>query len=391
MRPAILPWVMFFLFVAAIIANVARNPLAAGDTQIDEQAHLSYAFTLIAQDRWWPDFDHFPMVDRTTQKPLTDVNYLNHPPTFYWLAKLGHALYPPLNGTHLRALSLMLTIAAMAIYTRIGNRLALSPGGSIAYGMVPFLTYMHMQVGFYNNDAMALLGGMLVVDASLSWFRGEHIRRVFWLVLLGLALASVKLTAFMLVTLYVLCCMALTRHRLRELNVRHWLAAMLVGAALLTPYAALFRQTGSIAPETPGQQLLMQHIPAEGWSRLPIDGWVQQERMDFWPWLGTFLRHFAHQVERFDTTFIPLIFLCIGFAAVVRRRPVTPGQQMMLACCATSAMMLTVHIAFSWPRYQQYGWLLDSVLRYYFPLLGAYGAACAEGLQRLTRAKGTAS
>lgn len=380
----------FTLFAFCVLANVARNPLDAPDTQIDEQAHLSYAFTLIAQDRWWPDYTHFPMVNRTTQQPLTDVNYLNHPPTFYWLAKLlTHVT--TVDGTVLRYVSLALTLAAMALYARIGQRLALPAMGTLLYAMLPFLIFMHLQVGFYNNDAAAILGGMLVVRASLSWFRGERIPQAFWLVMLGLALASVKLTAFMLVALYALCCLMLRRPQLRQLKMHHWLAACLIGAALLAPYVMLFLQTGSLAPETLGQQLVMAHHPAEGWSRVPILGWVPQERMEFLPWLLTFLRNFVNQVAGFDPSIVALGLIFLGFIASARQRAETPLQQIMLACCATSAMMLLVHIAFSWPRYHRYGWLLDSGLRYYFPLLAAYGAVCAGGIGQWGRMKGTAS
>ena len=382
-------FVMMALFALTILINLHNNPLDGDDVQIDEQAHLSYALTLIDQHRFWPDFDHFTMADRTTAQPLRTTNYLNHPPTFYWLAKLAHDVVPTLTLQDYRNGATALSLLAIALYGFIGARLAMPLVATVLYAVMPWLIYMHRQVGFYNNDCLAILGGLLVTHASLLWFEQRRTALAFRLALIGLALASVKLTALILVGLYAASCLLLQRPALRSMPWQAWLAALLVGALILLPYAHLILETGSPAPETLGQRLMMtNHPPGDNWSRTLITGWVQEPRMHFLPWLMHFFHDFAVQVRINDTTFLPLLLIMVAMLrGLLLPQPPTPITCMLRAGFIATSITLLIHIWFAWGRYLHYGWRLDSGLRYYYPLLAVYGAACGTALNSVSRAK----
>ena len=333
------------------------------------------------------DFHHFPLYDLATDKALHTPNYDNHPPTFYWLAKIVHAAWPTLTPQDYRNAALLTTIAAMALYTFIGIRLAMPLIGNVVYALMPWMINMHLQTGFYNNDCAAILGGMLVVYASLLWFARERLNQAYWLGLFGLALASVKLTAFLLVGLYALTCLLLEFRAARAIAWRCWAFAVAVGILILLPYAYLIQLTGSPAPETPGQILLMTHHPAgDNWSRILIRGWVQEPRMDFPHWLLSFLHDFVVQLDSFDLTFLPLLLIALTLLrATLQSQTRTPVSRMQRAGLISTGITLAIHATFAWGRYLHYGWRLDSGLRYYFPLLALYGSACGSALIGLSR------
>jgi hypothetical protein len=377
----------FLTLAVCILLNVARNPLNDRHTQVDEQAHLSYALTLIHTESWWPDFSHFTMYDTTAEKPLSMVNYLNHAPSFYWLAKIAHAVDPTLTAIDYRYFSLALTIIGLALYCYLGYCLNLTLTGTAAYSFMPVLVYLHLQTGFYNNDSLAMLGGMLVALASLQWFRGDTRARVVWLAMIGLTFASVKLTAFLLVGFYAAACVMLNPRSAAMLPWRTRLASMLWLVVLLIPYIYFFIVWGSPAPETVGQvKLMTPPQPGTDWSRVLIDGWVHEPRMDFIHWFIRFMRDFAVQVSNGDTTFIVplLLFICLGRSLFTTQHPPhTTLARMLRACLIATSMTFCIHAAFAWARYEHYGWRLDSNLRYYFPLLALYGAACAEAISHI--------
>jgi len=390
-RSTCLLWILFVLFTVAMMFNIHRNPLDSSDTQMDEQGHISYAATLINQNRWWPNFEHFPMVDRTTLTPLKDINYINHPPTFYWLIKLMHQVYPSISAVHYRALSIMLIICAMALYTRIGTQLKLPWLSAAFYGLLPFLIYMQFQTGFFNNDSAAILGGMLAVYSSMLWFEGICTKRGYYFMFAGLVLASVKLTSFILVGLYVVICLLMLSNRRQQISAVQWLFAAMISLMLLVPYVMLLYYAGSFAPETLGQVDFMSHGHSNGvWERRPMEGWVKNPRMDFLNWLLTFFRNFAVQVGQFDTTFIPLLILVVYtiYRLISVSTVRNPLSLITIAGLWATIITLIIHLLFSWPRYQKFGWLLDSGLRYYFPLLAVYGAACGAAIAACISKKG---
>jgi hypothetical protein len=380
----IILWAGFLLFCIAAAYNIRTNPINDVVYTMDEQGHLSYALDLIQHHRWWPDFSDFMMYN-VPSKP----NYINHPPTFYWLAKLLHAFHPAITVNELRLSMLPFAFAAMLLYTLLGLRLCRSLLASLLYAMVPFLVNMQFQVGFYNNDCMAILGGMIVAWASLDWLETIRSRRAFWWMLAGLAFASVKLTSLMLVGLYALACVWQNPTARRLLARRDWFLTLLACILMVLPYLYLIYLTGSPVPETAGQVAFMTHNPpGDTWSRHYLIGWVQEPRLHFLPWLLVFFEDLDVQWSHHNLAFIPLLLIVAGFAiATLRRSGRTPLRQAIVACAVATSITLICNIAFSWPRYIRFGWLLDSNVRYYFPLIGIYSATTLYVIETFIRRK----
>jgi hypothetical protein len=361
------------LFALATLLNVYHHPLTSPYTQVDEQAHLSYAQHLIEHQRWWPDYDHFVQYKTRDASRIDSLpNYLNHPPSFYWLAKALHWAMPEAGFAEFRMISISFLLVFIALYVAMGVRLSTGTASSIAYAMLPFLFYQQFQLGFFNNDALALVGGSLAVLASIHWFTSAV--RYAWVGLcLGLLLASVKLTALILVGAYVAACLLLRMTHLCQLRLWQWLLMLVSGVAALSPYLIMTLRFGSPAPETPGQLgkllLSMEHNPA---AHAPRESMLQ--------WLGEFLLRFADQLpSRLETTFIPLLCLAALFLVVMlypharRQYRRTALGSVLLATSIASLITLIIHAAFSWQRYLEYGWVYDSHIRYYMPLMAAYG------------------
>lgn len=373
------------------------NTLLPGGTAfpfgwVDEQAHYSYVQHLIQQHRWWPDFEHFPMADTVTKAPIATPNYLNHPPTFYWLMKLVQLTFPTLPP---RIVPCFFYLLSVGLYFWHGYKLILPKSATLLYTALPFLLYVFFWIGFYNNDSLAILGGMLATCASLDWLRNHRPSRAFVMMLLGLSLASVKLTALLLVGLYVMTILYLTRASWHRISPLGWAGTAALMIILSAPYVYFALYEGGFAPETFGQHyaLTIKSAKEFGWPSLP--------RMDFLPWLWTFLKGFAalgvilHDGELpsfvlLKITILSLLMIVLSsiFIPLLSPRALhseagRPLFKMTQATSVATFLTLAIHVGFSWPRYQQYGWMIDNFVRYYFPLLAAYGTVCAGALMAL--------
>lgn len=378
-------WIGFLALCILSLHNIQEHP--SPFNQIDEHGHLSYALHLITHQRWWPDFSDFRMFDVPTGTELTTLNYINHPPTFYWLAKLMDILFPWWQPVHLRAMALTFYLLAMLLYTRIGTSLHLTPSASMLYALMPLLLYMHLQIGFYNNDALCMLGGMVATSASLLWFRGHHPTQAWRWMWFGVLFASMKLTALLLVGTYVLACLMLRRTQLRSLTFGGWLYGIAVAILCIAPYLYMTIAFGSPAPNTAGQLAKLAeclHCTTQGLA--PEASFIQ--------WLPFFLSKFADQLSAAETTFLPIALyvlslatLCVRLSLNTAADPSNPMAAMATASAAATCFMLIVHTIFSWQRYRDYGWIFDGLLRYYLPLIGAYAAVSAHALAQLSSQK----
>ena len=360
-------------YVALVVLALSNLSHAAFPFNgLDEQGHISYTIHLIHDHRWWPDFLHFPMVDLATGATLDTPNYINHPPTFYWPMKVLSEAFPSLAPLHFRYFSLALSLLAMLLYMRLGAALAMPLAGTILYALFPFLLYLHVQIGFYSNDAMALLGGLVATHASLHWLNAENPPRALIWMLLGVLLASVKLTSLLLVGSYVAMCLLLRLRALFALPNYLLLVGLIVALICAAPYAYLFVAFGSPAPKTIGQIAQLNECLG-----------CTHHNMPFHEWLGYFLGQFANQLAVIELTFLPILAYIAALLAVLRPRALhaQPLRAMAVASAVATLLTLTIHTAFSWQRYREYGWIFDSLLRYYLPLIGAYAAVTCHALK----------
>lgn len=250
------------------------------------------------------------------------------------------------------------------------------------YALMPLLLYMHLQIGFYNNDTLCVLGGMVATSASLRWLGGEQPTRAWVWMGIGVLLASVKLTALLLVGLYVLVCLVLRRGQLRSIPLGGWLYGVAIAALCVAPYLYMTVAYGSPAPNTAGQlALLADH---------PTCHTAPALRMDWITWLPFFFAKFADQHAISETTFFPIIFYGAALVALAFkwRAPSLNAENSGLHSVAFASAFATlatlaIHTIFSWQRHRDFGWICDSLLRYYLPLIAAYAAVSAHTLTRL--------
>lgn len=361
----------WLFFIVAVLQITQFHPMPFPFVNIDEQAHYAYTADLIRNHAWWVDFNHFFMVDVKTGLPTSEPNYVNHPPQFYWLMKLVQQTFPTADPVHYRIVPLVFYLAAMAVYARIGYLLRLPTVATAVYVLLPMILYMPLQSGYYNNDGVAICGGMLACLGSFHWFSGKAKRGFLWLVL-GVTLASVKLTALLLVGLYALFTLLLHRAPLKQLPWTWLVIAALWGFILALPFAYFWLHYGSPAPHSPGQDYLMTHN-AKAW------GWAPEPRHGFLGFLPIALSRFSDQFGFYEFTFVPLLWLiaAYGYFMVKPGKLASVPMRMMAASLIATLIVLGIHMGFAYPRYLKYGWLLDSFVRYYFPLLPTYGVAAA--------------
>lgn len=342
--------------VFGMIWHVAPTPYPHAVT--DEQAHYSYLQTMAQPGTWWPDFKHFLMVDAQTNQFTAQLNYLNHPPSFYWLGKpLPHA-----SITQWRALMMALFGVSMAFYSWLGYRRQWNLGPTVAFALLPIALLLPLQYGFISNDSVALLGGMLVV-AGLEYAATLPTRRTALILCIGLALCSVKLTAFLLVGFFLLAyCLP------QSSTKRFWVPLLLTGLVLATPYLFLWLQYSSPAPNTPGQIAMLQAPSLR--QGMPV------EQLGWFAWLRLWLFTFANQYSGSGIIALPVLALfgCLVLGAH------QPGYAR--AALLATLVTLSLHLIFSWPRYRQYAWFYDACIRYYFPLLPAYAISVATLIER---------
>lgn len=384
----------FFLLSYTVYMSLFVYNMDIPNSNVDEPAHIEYALYLIKHHCWWVDFNNFPIVHQNDFFPpgvpknhLTQ-NYLNHPPTFYWMAKAIHALIPSLPLLKYRVMSYILLLVSMGIYARIGARCVNNLLPATWFAALPFLFYFKFLTGFFSNDSACFLGGMLSVAASLRWFQGECPRSSYAIMLVGLALASVKLTSFLLVGSYVLMCLTFNPSR-DQLKLFQWLCGALVVAILTLPYLKLIILYGSPAPETVGRMQLVyppktlgSAAPGMRWEFLAHRGWIQHHPFDFFDFTVTFLTDFADQISMPEITFLPLLVISASLLFFLIRP--SPMRSLALVTMFATILTLAIHIAFTWRQYLQSGHMDGAFVRYYFPLLGAYGLLSAKAIDRIS-------
>lgn len=380
----------FIALCATTYSNIFIDNAGVPNHRIDENAHLEYARHLIDHERWWPDFGNFLVVDRQGFSPQQTHNYLNHPPTFFWLAVVVHQIAPSVALIDYRILTYAIFLFSAALYMRLGMRYVTSLAASLWFGMMPFLLYLQVQSGFFNNDSTCLLGGMIVATSCLAWIHGHHPRRAYYTILLGLAFASVKLTSCLLVGSFIAAFLVMNTSTRRQLHYRDLLLGVVIVTICALPYGWMILQYGSPAPETIGQtEAILRPIalgePMSGmrWVFSPNQGWNQQQPLGFFGFSLAFLSNFADQLSVRELTFLPLIAISASMLYLVTVR--THARSLALAASAATLLTLSIHIAFSWDRYQRLGWMIDSFIRYYFPLLGIYAYLTAYTIMHLCR------
>lgn len=364
------------LVVGAVLLTIAMVDHSSATLfpwhNIDEDAHYSYVQHLIHHHFFWPDFNDFHMYAAGVE--TTKLNYLNHPPLFYFLPTLLSIESP---FTY-RMYGLCFYSLCIWAYVYFGYKLHLHISESIAYAMVPWTLYMWIGSGFFNNDAWAILGGCLSCLGTLEWLQNNAQRRSIWLISLGILLASAKLTSFLLVGCFVVLVLVFTWRQRIFLRSTNYSVIFLSLAASALPYLYFIYRYGSPTPNTPGQ---LQQLSSVG----------EHPSMSLMPWLICALSNFVDQLKgQTELTFLPVLLVIWGGIKLVSSStfPKNSARRILIsASCISTLIVLTIHLTFSYERYIKYGWLYDSLIRYYFPLLPIYGLTIVELISSLHKSK----
>ena len=367
------------LFVAALTAlmlvSIADKPFPFRGA--DEQGHFSYVAHLSRSDRLWPDLGAMPLYD-PAGAPTGRANFINHPPLFYWTAL---PLHDALAARHadfgwLRVYPAALAIAAFAAIAAFGLRMRIGAAGfAVLFAGAAFLDFAAL-AGAFSNDQMAMLGGALACLGAARRVSSSTDRAGLALLLAGVALCSVKLTALMLAGGFAVLCLLLAPGRKPDLKGLAALAA--AGVILAVPYLILWRSYGSPAPSTAGQtQMLRDYIAEFGWDKVP--------RVGLAAYLADAPSLFAVQLGRSFAHLALLMAMCATaiVAFLPGEREVRPAATTLVrAATLATVATLAVHLAFAYQRYAEHGWLGDLYPRYYFPLLAAYGLSWSLAARR---------
>ena len=354
--------------MASMVMHLQARPFPY--ETLDEHGHYAYAHHLHETGRWWPDFDHFPLLDAQDQ-PTAQPNYINHTPVFYWAASgfSSPAMY--------RWFALLSCGVAWLMYMRLGFDTQQRSLPLAVYTFFPYLLSADWLFGYYSNDSWALLGGCMVCWGTYGLLARPALPRapLVWLAA-GLVFTSVKLTAFLLIGIYAACLLLLhapLRRRVGKTNIL-WLTLLCTVLAL--PYVYYSILYGSPAPTTPGQEFMLRFQP-----------WMDAPRTAFWDWLTTGIWQFVLTpggAGEHDLARLGLLYLGLSWMALLCMRT-NPQQAPVLAMCkaamGATCIMLCVHVYFTYQRYLAYGWMKDLYLRYYLPLLPVYALSVVSAYQ----------
>jgi hypothetical protein len=368
--------VVLVLFIIAATVSAIHKDVTRG---FDEVAHASYIAHLQHSHEAWPAFAEMRMLDPSSFRFTGELNYLDHPPIYYWLmARLG----PTLEGhpgaiLFYRLFDVALAAIGLAALLAIGIVMKLPRLTLYAYilplACAPVLAPL---AGAVNNDNAAFAGGGI---ATLAAFQLLLTGRPAWLIaaLVGVVMASwAKFTALLLVGGLVggVLLWMLWQGRLP----RRWIGPIAIAMLLASvPYIALFVQDGSPAPRTPGQlDMIRNGALAAGWTNAP--------RLSAASFAVNFLSEFVHEwlpslkprstLNELSLA-IPLataLGALAGLFLSVRRivsATAEPLDIVVAAGCLAFAATLLVHGVFSYRLHVEFGWLTTAYPRYYLPLV----------------------
>lgn len=333
---------------------------------LDEHGHYSYTRYLDTQQRLWPDFMNFPLLRADGSRVMGQDNFINHPPNYYWPSAWLGIVTP--EG--LRAYSWVFYGLAIIGYVYVGLRAGLSGPATTIYAAFPLLMSIEWIIGYYSNDAWAMLGGVLLCYGSLRWLGSQKPDAGFGWMGIGLLFGAAKMTGFLLLLLYIGGLWLFAGHKRRSMRLRHYAYALSVILLACIPYLYFLWVWGSPVPNSPGQIYLLQ---ATGPS------------VAFHVWLIAMLMEFGKtsSAQGFDLVGVGITMLLVAWVVVLcsgKTKDEGGVPIIVRASCFATFAMLTIHIWFSYDRFVRYKWVGDFYARYYLPLLAPYALSVAYAL-----------
>ena len=375
----------FAIYLCIALATAMFAPFP---NHFDELAHLSYVAAIAQHGLAGFDLFSARLLNPNLSAGFTSApNYLNHPAGYYLLLRpfLPEDGWPTLQTVHvLRGVNACLSSLAVACALGAGILRRFEPRLLLAYSLMVIMTPVLWSIGgAINNDNLACLGGAAcVLGAQLLQLQPSS-RHGQTLMVAGCVVAMLaKLTAGIMAVGFAVVFLAalwrVTGKRPHRTFVVVSIAA--VGLACL-PYLWFAIAYGSPAPITPAYRSTYDHVAAlfsahpdlhtHGWiagQHLSLPGYALQFAWwllaDWNPVLGM-----AGPVSVAILLVPSAILLLAGVAWLRNWRPVQGQDHVIWAGGIALAMVLPLHLAFSYKMYCAVGAPpFDAVPRYYFPL-----------------------
>ncbi|MCD8132292.1 MAG: glycosyltransferase family 39 protein [Clostridiales bacterium] len=241
------------------VVQVIFYGMYVGNTP-DEVYHLSYVAYLLESRTLIPDFPNMPIYPMPDWIPIAEegsINYLGHPPLYYWILTLvqmaagGEMIHVNL----LRFVSACMGLSGVCIFFALGNRYISGkyPWVHLVYAAscisVPFITYSLCGV---NNDALSFLGVAVAFWGVLRFEKKNRNSLTFLLLACGMFLTIFsKLTAglvLLVAYLVYLAYVCLREKSLRCVFNRACLVVIPFVLVVATYFGILYMRYGTIQP-----------------------------------------------------------------------------------------------------------------------------------------------
>jgi hypothetical protein len=371
---------MRLIGAALVLIFVVSSSFAAFHKDVtkgfDELAHISYVAELQAKPQG-VGLDHLRMLDASSFGYTATPSYLNHPPAYY---RAMAALGPKVEGAPgsivwYRLMNIAVAALGLALLFALSLSIALSATEALILLVSLFcIPVLPALAGSVNNDNAGFLAGALVLFGSWR-FLGSGRTPDLGTALLGLVIAgAAKLTALMLCGSFLFLLFLLARPKMSRFQ---WSLTMAAIALAAIPLLTVWIDYGSPAPDTPGQHALL----VDGSN---VAGWAGRPRLSAVGYAGHFVSEFIAGWKPLLTERTPLqafmlllpsFTIMLAAAGIVRMvqallRPKRAPSETVFVVAGSAAIAATflVHMAFSYRRHLETGWMMDAYPRYYLPL-----------------------
>jgi len=374
--------VVLLLFMVAATISAMRKDVTQG---FDEVAHASYVAHLQRSGEMWPAFGTMRMLDPSTFRFTSEMNYLNHPSPYYLLlARLGPRLEgnPPAIVIH-RLFNVTLAAIGLAALMAIGLVAGLPRTAFYAY-IVPIacIPVLVSVAGAVSNDNAAFAGGAIATWGAFQLLVTGH--RAWLLAALGGVIVAswAKFTGLLLsggmvggVLLWMLWHGRLSSRSIVLIAI----AALLAGA----PYVALFAQYGSPTPMTPGELAMIQRDAH-------VAGWDSAARLTPLSYAAHFVAEFVlewmptlkpRNALNYAALAIPIMAALCAFAGIllavqrIASQKAGPLDIIISAGALAFSITFVLHGIFAYRLHAEFGWLTSAYPRYYLPLAALFPLA----------------
>ena len=364
----------------------------------DQRAQLSYIIEMCRTPSFLPDFSAMPMYEVfsrdggswTMQLAEGAVNYLGHPPLYYWLMSLLGGVTIQADGTaavstlRLGIANIVLTSGALALAFSLGYR-KLKPRSPLVHALyafaiaaLPMLAYVGASL---NNDNLAFLA-MVLFFAGLLRYQEDRLDLSTYLLLgIGFLLGAFsKLTTALLFLIMLGTCLVMDIVRTRSLRLiaNRWFLVTLPCYLLFLAYElVIHREYGTWVPGlsdiAPDYFLTtVFYVPPE--QREPIT-FLQYVRRFIggigYSWSSLYGHNRDVNLMMDNGLWGIIYWIPVACAALAALRSLFRGSDDRLSLPVMAGFLLTMayHLYSNWAGHFATGYLGGIQARYYLPMI----------------------